>query len=78
MMHITSEESTNAQENYERKPKKETDERQEREMEEVQGNLCWSLNQRCEMTIKLRVFDPSEHGILPWQIKSEFTYTKVF
>ncbi len=47
-------------------------------MEGVQGNLCRSVKQRCEMTIKPSVFDCSEHGILPWQIKSEFTYTKVF
>ncbi len=41
-MHITGKESTNAQENCERKPKKKrTRERErEREMEGVQGNLC--------------------------------------
>ncbi len=47
-------------------------------MEGVQGNLCRSVNQRCEMTIKRCVFDPIEHGILPQRIKSEFTYTKGF
>jgi hypothetical protein len=30
------------------------------------------------MTMKRRIFDPSEHGVLPCQIKSEFTYTKGF
>jgi hypothetical protein len=79
MMHITGKESTNTQENCERKPKKKP--RRERERERNGGSsrkLVQVGNQRCEMTIKRHVFDPSEHRILPWQIKSEFTYTKVF
>jgi hypothetical protein len=42
MMHITGKESTNTQENCERKPKKKPrrEREREREMEGVQGNLC--------------------------------------